>query len=130
MVQREESRRKLMNPQVTSEPESQAFATTNRHRDASGGTRGASSARCDNCKKEICDNCDNRCDNYPELRPKHRDKGGDRKGSRFDKGDRAEQKGRSGGLSATLEDPTQIEQAYASGRDDRQANQAQLSNLT
>jgi gag-polypeptide of LTR copia-type len=80
MVQREESRRKLMNPQVTSEPESQAFATTNRHRDASSGTRGASSTRCDNYKKEghVRSGC---WFLYPELRPKHRDKGGDRKGS-------------------------------------------------
>jgi hypothetical protein len=97
-----------MNPQVASESKSQAFATTTHHHDALGGTRGASLARYDNCKKEghVQSGC---WFLYPVLRPKRRDKGDDQRGSHRDEGDHTEQRRRNGGLSATLEDPTQID---------------------
>jgi gag-polypeptide of LTR copia-type len=83
MVQREESRRTLMNPHPALELESQAFTAHHRNHSFKGEIRGAATARCDNCKKEghSRDAC---WFLYPELRPKRKDRGG---------GDRTKKKG-------------------------------------
>jgi hypothetical protein len=75
MVQREESRRTLMNPHPALEPESQAFTAHHRNQSFKGEIRGETTTHCDNCKMEghSWDAC---WFLYPELQPKRKDRGG------------------------------------------------------
>jgi hypothetical protein len=135
IIQREESRRTLMNPHPTLKPESQAFTTHHRNHSLKGEIRGAATAHCDNCKKEghSRDEC---WFIHPELRPKRKDRGG---------GDRTKKKGadrdweRKGHCTVTLDESVKAKSQDAQGTisahtaqlhtDLSQAQQDQLGNL-